>query len=284
MVARVRDVADGDEPPLPVLMDARLDAARVREREAAKATPLISFRLHSPVIGMPASSVEPRNPWHMLAESLPADATTVRPYKPLRHFVSGSASPERSRFRYGSVGFDESGFTLSGVGVTPVGWLKQVGGIGCVAGLALVGVSCWSLNQPWMYRAYPTLMLLFTVCSAVALLAFLLENAVTEQRRGANRQTVPWSDLLEAQWERDLRWVVLVYRSHDAKIQSLPLGNLTPAHAAALWDVLWEYVPGRSRPATTVSESNPRTLVPVLVILGSLFGFLTLIAWQGSHP
>ncbi|MBC8143641.1 MAG: hypothetical protein H7Y38_19595 [Armatimonadetes bacterium] len=278
MVAGVDGVAgNADDAPLPVLMQARLDAARAREKQI----PVFRWGWEKTPPLPPVPPAAPQNPWRRIAGNVPADATKLRTYKPVI-YAPNTIVGGRSRFRKGEVVFDANGLTFSGVGVKPVGWLKKAGCAAYIVLGFLFAVDKLFLPQGYIWG---TLLRWLVVASVViAVLAHTMENVITEWRRGEKTLVVPWSDCLETQWERGLRWAVIIFRSYEsdkpggtATIAHLPLNGLSPAQGAMLWDAFDGHAPGRNRVNDVITETDPRFLVFLSTLLGVLCFLLTIV-------
>ncbi len=277
------------EPPLPVLLEARLDAARAREREQTKAMPLFSVRRgNQPAGKTPIPPAIPQNPWRVTTGVVPADATKSRTHRPII-YTPNAVVGGRSRFRKGVVSFNTHGLTLSGVGVVPVAWLNRVG---CAAYIVL-GVT-FAVDKVLSPQGHLWDMLLrWLVGGSIVLIpvAHTMTNIITEWRREAQTLYIPWSNCLEAQWERGSRWVIIIYWSYEGgkpgnapTIAHLPLNSLSPAQAAVVWDAFDEHAPGRNRINDAITETQPLVWVIALSLIGAICFALSILIWRRIHP
>jgi hypothetical protein len=257
-----------------LLGDYVRDEAREEERNAPR-NPLFGARPPQP-----PRLVTPQNPWRVVAETILVDANTVRPVLPIRA-VRGAAVAGRSRFRKGVITLDEDGFTLSGLGVTPVGWLGKIGLSGYIAWVVFLLAAIWVPNN------LLTIDVMFWISGigfCLGILGNALESGITELRRGSQEIRVFWENVLEAQFETNMRWAVILYRAPERKpgvpgpIAFLPINNLTPAVAGALWDAIETYAPGRTRSDGGVYRWTTGRKIAAFVLVGSmLVGILLLI-------
>lgn len=273
-----------EPPPLPTLFDAKRGAARTREKATKRPVFVLRFGAKVPEPAPP--DPEPQNPWRILPETLPVNAAIVRPYKPVA-FVQNAVVTARSPFRKGSITFDADGVTLAGIGVNPVGWLGKVGNIGFFVWFIGMMTNAFGRGGGTLPAGVRWVAVAGFV---VGLLGSSLENAVTEMRRVPMTIRLPWHDILEAQVESNSRWIVLMYRDAPKKegtpglVKHLPMSQITPAHAAALWDAFEAYAPGKIRANAATHDVNPRNIWLVLLFIGVIVGVVTLIAVLNSRP
>ncbi|MBC8139516.1 MAG: hypothetical protein H8F28_26860 [Fibrella sp.] len=265
-------------PPPPVLGDFVRDQARKQERHLARKW-FFPIRFGKPRPADPAPTLGPQNPWRVIVETIPVDATTLRPIQPLRS-VRGVVTAGRSRFRKGTLTLDEDGFTLLGTGVTPVVWLGKLGCLGYVVWISLLFTVAWVQGNPVAENVMRGVGL---ISFCVGVLGFALENVITEARRGPQEIRVFWDNVMEAQFEPNMRWAVILYRAPEPKpgvpgpVAQLPLNNLTPAVAGALWDAFDAYAPGRTRPDCGVYQWTTTRKILALLLLGTIAGSAMLL-------
>lgn len=269
-------------PPHPILGDFVRDKAREREKRDAKKR-FFSIRIGNPPPAEPLPPPDPQNPWRVLAETVFVDATIVRPIKPLRP-VKGVGVAGRSRFRKGVMTLDADGFTLTGIGVAPVLWFGRAGCLGyAVCAFLFVGAQ-------WLSVSNDFLSWIGGIAFCVGVLGYILESIVTEARRGPQEIRVFWDNVLEAQFEPGMRWAVIVYRAPEPKpgaptpIAQLPLNNLTPSVAGALWDAIDTYAPGRTRPDGGAYVWTTGRKLFALLLAGTITGCIILIVWNIVKP
>ncbi len=176
---------------------------------------------------------------------------------------------------------DADGFTLTGTGVTPIRWARMIGFFGyCVCGLSFLAVS-WLNGSS---AANDVIVGTGVAGLCLGVFGYGMDGIVTELRRGPQEIRVFWENVLEAQFEEQMRWAVILYRAPEPKpgvpgpIAHLPLNNLTPAVAGALWDAFDDYAPGRTRPDGGVYHWTTGRKIAALIILSPLLaGIIMLI-------
>lgn len=165
-------------------------------------------------------------------------------------------TPTRSQARMGTITLRSEEITLSGLGIQEVIWAKYVGWI---------AYSLWLLNvllSIALDRSLPSNMMVAIniACLGGAVLGGVISGVAAtfaELRRIPHEQTIAWEDIVEIQFEQQLRWAIVIYREAKRNGNGFRYRNLTinlkePSLTATLRETIEHFHPEKISPQPAI--------------------------------
>jgi len=227
-----------------------------------------------------------QNPWQTIFSQFPVDAETVRPIKPIRsaqrHFTSFqlSGGAVRSSFRRGAIILSGEGIVLSGIGTQPVRWLQTT---------ATICWLCWILIGGLAATPYAIIPGVIPYWLFGSAFISIVNAVVTELHRVPTEIPITWADVDEIQFDRGMRWAILIYRGTPPKpgklgpLLALPINAHECGTIYAFQDAVGVYAPSKLVPNPPAYIWTPTRRITATGIVVSLSAILATIIYASTH-
>jgi len=227
-----------------------------------------------------------QNPWQTIFSQFPVNAETVRPIKPIRsaqrHFWSFqlSGAAVRSSFRKGAMTLSSDGVSLFGIRTQPLRWLQTTATI-CWLLWFLIGILS---TTP--YAIIPGVTPYWFLGSVFI---SIVNAVVTELHRVPAEIKVTWADVDEIQFDRGMRWAILIYRDTPPKpgevgsLLALPINAFECATIYAFQDAIEVHAPSKLIPNPPAYAWTPTRQITAFAIVVSISIIFATVIYASTH-